>query len=73
MYLRFKVGGLSGIVMSNNLVDISLHDTYYIIVHFHIILAFNNILIILTFMFCLILNFLILSNISNNHILYLFN
>lgn len=46
----FMFGGLSGIVMSNNLVDICLHDTYYIVVHFHIILGFNNILVIISFL-----------------------
>ena len=72
----FTVGGASGVMLGNAGVDIMLHDTYYVVAHFHQVLAIASIVSILLFVIASreSLHFLkLFQNINNSNLGFFFS
>lgn len=68
--VMFTLGGSTGVILGNAAVDVALHDTYYVVAHFHFVLSLGAIIAlflgVLFFQFTIFASYSFIPGIGRN-------
>jgi len=69
--IEFNLGGITGVILGNTGIDVALHDSYYVVAHFHFVLSLGAIVSVIVCIFYY-LEIILLEMVFSINILFIY-